>query len=618
MSKLKQIFEEKHFKYFSYILLAILMIIFFWFLGRFFNVNGFLETIELKTLDFRFNLTQRIIKPNPDVVILSIDDASLEVLEDKYGRWPWSRDIYSEAVEYLESQGVDAIAFDLMFIGHQKGFESKDRELAKTIARYNNVYASMNFDEREEKNPPVLPEALKVNVENQSSTIDFSSSTFANCRLILDEILKLTPNIGIINLKRDEDGISRQCSLFDIYQGNFYPYLAFKVAYNYLKKHENLNTDKFVINKDNQLLLGNRKIQLGNNGKMLLNWYGPNQTYTYIPFWRAIKSAESLKKGQNPGIPVGYFKNKVVFVGTTALALFDIKSVPLSSVYPGVEIQATAFNNILDNNSVKRVDKVTDILICFLLCVIIGISVVKLRSTLASSFATLIIAALYILIVSILFQNFFVWVGIVNQIMVIALTFTFTYVIKYLMKSRDFEYTYKLATTDGLTNLHNHRYFQEHLANSIERAKRYKANFSLLLVDIDFFKKFNDTYGHQAGDAVLRQVADTLKKSVRTLDLVARYGGEEMAIILDNADIEEALGIADKICKAVALKPFKLSDSVERHVTISLGVATYPRHGQTPTELIEFADKGLYRAKENGRNQVGSIEDYTVSDQIII
>ncbi|MDD3150165.1 MAG: GGDEF domain-containing protein, partial [Candidatus Gastranaerophilales bacterium] len=190
---------------------------------------------------------------------------------------------------------------------------------------------------------------------------------------------------------------------------------------------------------------------------------------------------------------------------------------------------------------------------------------------------------------------------------VALITFTVIYIIKYINKSKDFEYTYKLATTDGLTNLYNHRYFQEHMTNSIETCKRYDSHFSLLLIDIDFFKKFNDTYGHQAGDAVLKQVAGLLKKTVRNSDLVARYGGEEMAIVLSNTDLEEALTTADKVCRAVADKPFKLSEQVTVNVTISLGVATYPQHGYAPQLLIEFADQGLYRAKENGRNQVGSI-----------
>ncbi|MBQ4122764.1 GGDEF domain-containing protein, partial [bacterium] len=165
-----------------------------------------------------------------------------------------------------------------------------------------------------------------------------------------------------------------------------------------------------------------------------------------------------------------------------------------------------------------------------------------------------------------------------------------------------------LATTDGLTELYNHRFFQEQMKTMIAEAKKEDTNFSLVLLDIDFFKKFNDTYGHQAGDAVLKHVARTLKMCVRKDDYVCRYGGEEMTILLNNIPEEIALKTAEKICAAIAEKKYKLSPELEVNVTISLGVATYPENGKTAEELIEYADKCLYNAKENGRNQVGHIE----------
>ena len=139
----------------------------------------------------------------------------------------------------------------------------------------------------------------------------------------------------------------------------------------------------------------------------------------------------------------------------------------------------------------------------------------------------------------------------------------------------------------------------------IENSKRYETEFSLIILDIDFFKKFNDTFGHQAGDAVLRQVAQTLKRNVRATDIVCRYGGEEMSIILPNTGKDVAYSTAEKICKRVSDNKFRLIGDKEVTVTISLGVSTYPYDGNTASELIEAADKRLYNAKHNGRNQVG-------------
>ena len=200
------------------------------------------------------------------------------------------------------------------------------------------------------------------------------------------------------------------------------------------------------------------------------------------------------------------------------------------------------------------------------------------------------------------FEN--LWLELIYPLIFSIAAFTLAYIGKYLVKSRDFEQQYKLATTDGLTELYNHRYFQEQIRMQVEQAKRYSTNFSLIIIDIDFFKKFNDTFGHQSGDAVLRQVAQTLKKNVRSTDIVCRYGGEEMSIILPNTIKDEAFTTAQKICNRVAEKKFKLIGDKETGVTISLGVATFPFDGDTAQKIIEAADKKLYEAKNNGRNQV--------------
>lgn len=609
MNKFKELLREKKFRHIFYVFFTFLMVFFLFAVGHVTQVNQFFDSIELKTYDFRFGIPNKDLKANPKIVILTIDDNSLEFLEEEFGRWPWNRNIYSKMIHYLEKGKVDQIIFDLMFIGYQKGSEHNDKELARVMGSYPNIYTSMNFDSRTDKVSPVLPEYIKTSLEVKSKSIDFSELEYTNVRLILDEIIRHNKNVGMINLARDYDGISRRCPLFLKYKNDFYPYLAFKAAIDYVEKHENVKIDKFTIEKDNSILIADKKIHLGNDGKMLINWYGSNNSFEYIPFYKVIKSINNIQAGKSPIIPADYFKDKVVFVGVTATSLFDIKSTPLSSIYPGVEVQATVYNNIIDRTSIKKAGVPFNLFAGLVLMALTVLLVIKIRSSFFSSFATILLAIFYIVFASYLLRYHFLWIEVVNQVIAITLTFTLTFIVKYLLKSRDFEHTYKLATTDGLTGLHNHRYFQEHMANSIERSKRYKENFSLLLIDIDHFKKFNDTYGHQAGDAVLRQVAETLKKMVRSSDLVARYGGEEMAIVLDNTGVREAMQIADKVCKQVADKPYKLSEGIEKHVTISIGVSTFPFHGETSAELIEYSDRGLYRAKENGRNQVGSLED---------
>ena len=250
---------------------------------------------------------------------------------------------------------------------------------------------------------------------------------------------------------------------------------------------------------------------------------------------------------------------------------------------------------------------IVECILTLIIALAIGYMVMRTRSTIIALGGTFLIVFGYIIFAYFLMKYFSLWISIILPVTAILTVFVVAYIVKYLLKSRDFEHQYKLATTDGLTELYNHRFFQEQMLMQVENCKRYNSQFSLLLIDIDFFKKFNDTYGHQAGDAVLKQVAQALKKNVRSTDIVCRYGGEEMTIILSNTEKDEAIITAQKICQAVAKRPFKLSADEESHVTISLGVSTYPQDGTTPAQLIEHSDKGLYLAKENGRNQVGLV-----------
>ena len=161
---------------------------------------------------------------------------------------------------------------------------------------------------------------------------------------------------------------------------------------------------------------------------------------------------------------------------------------------------------------------------------------------------------------------------------------------------------YELAITDGLTRLFIHRYFQARLEEEIMRAKRYHTTISLILFDIDHFKKFNDTYGHQQGDIVLVDVAKLIKQTVRdTVDIPARYGGEEFTIILPETDAKGAQLVAERLRKTIETFPFPGQDK-QLNVTISVGIATFPDHASSRGVLIKKADIALYACKEAGRN----------------
>jgi diguanylate cyclase (GGDEF)-like protein len=168
-----------------------------------------------------------------------------------------------------------------------------------------------------------------------------------------------------------------------------------------------------------------------------------------------------------------------------------------------------------------------------------------------------------------------------------------------------YQETKRLAITDGLTDLYNHNYFQDNLKSEIVRTKRYEHYLSLLMLDIDRFKNYNDTYGHVQGDSILKSLARILKKQTREVDIVARYGGEEFVIILPETGRKKAKSIAYRVKKAVEAHEFSAKDLPGGNkITISIGGAVFPDDAKAQKELIESADKALYKAKEAGRNRV--------------
>jgi two-component system cell cycle response regulator len=170
--------------------------------------------------------------------------------------------------------------------------------------------------------------------------------------------------------------------------------------------------------------------------------------------------------------------------------------------------------------------------------------------------------------------------------------------------SRLFERVRNLSIRDGLTELLNHRHSLELLEREFQRVGRYEGGVGLLMIDIDHFKKVNDAHGHPVGDAVLREVAGLLRETLRAVDALGRYGGEEFIVILPHTRREETLATAERLRRAVAEHLFRVAGR-ELRVTVSVGVATFPSDRvDSPASLVREADQALYRAKQAGRNRV--------------
>ena len=162
-----------------------------------------------------------------------------------------------------------------------------------------------------------------------------------------------------------------------------------------------------------------------------------------------------------------------------------------------------------------------------------------------------------------------------------------------------------LANIDELTGLYNHRYFQEFLQKAINNADKEKQEVSLLFMDIDYFKNFNDVNGHQAGDLILKEIGQIMKSCIRSTDAVARYGGEEFAAILPNTTEHDAVKIGERIRASIQNTDFKGQENQpDKNITISIGISSYPKRAISKHQLINTADDALYRAKSFNRNRV--------------
>ncbi|MFN2267963.1 MAG: diguanylate cyclase, partial [Desulfonatronovibrio sp.] len=170
-----------------------------------------------------------------------------------------------------------------------------------------------------------------------------------------------------------------------------------------------------------------------------------------------------------------------------------------------------------------------------------------------------------------------------------------------------------LATTDELTGLWNRRHFSKGVRNELERARRYQKMFSLLMLDIDYFKKINDTYGHGAGDEVLRHFAHLLMKNLRQMDVAGRVGGEEFSIILPHTDMDGAYAIAERLRQSIAATPVNYQGH-KIHFTVSIGIASYQKDIKNEDEMFRMADNALYKAKSQGRNLVAIYENQSLKN----
>ncbi|MGQ0648515.1 MAG: diguanylate cyclase [Gemmatimonadaceae bacterium] len=193
----------------------------------------------------------------------------------------------------------------------------------------------------------------------------------------------------------------------------------------------------------------------------------------------------------------------------------------------------------------------------------------------------------------------FLWSDQVSRlILLVTATVLNVYIVRGIQKQRE------LSNADPLTGVFNRRFFDDYFASEIERAARFRSRIAIAMIDVDWFKQFNDRFGHAAGDVALKKVARALQLAVRRSDLVARYGGEEFVVLLRETDMHQAMERVEQMRQAIQSDAHVIGGARPVYITVSAGVSTWPSDGSTVSDLVATADRRMFEAKEAGRNRV--------------
>lgn len=531
-----------------------------------------IQRLALNGFDFSFRLRGPV-PCNDRIIIIEVSDDEIA----RVGRWPWSRDWHAALSTALTDLGAKIVFFD--FVLSEPSNEEDDAVLEQALQKNGNVY---------------LPEVL------------YPAPSSGTPLLPLPRFARYMKGTGSITIVPDIDGIVRKSRIiFRKEDGGFEPSIALRIAMDYRgQKLGAVTADGVELEGgDGSVCL----VPFAEKDTMFIDWLGEwKHTFRHFGYLQVLDAYRSARAGEAPCIPVEAFKGSICLVGSTATGLLDIKPTPLEPEYPGIGITATVINDILDGRFLRPVRPWLNTAILFLLCAIPAL-LMKGTRPLEEIFLAVFVGLAYGAVNFYFFKQGIV-LSLASPLIGLLATYIVLWSANFFRISRERQHFFKMSVTDSLTGIYNIRYFRLLLDSELMLAKpKGGSMFCVVMVDIDLFKQFNDTYGHLAGDFVLREVARTLRATVRSSDIVARYGGEEMIILLRGASFREGVAVMEKMRQNV--ENAKIRDEKRSYsVKISAGLAAY-RDGDTAETIIARADAGLYRAKSQGRNRCCAVED---------
>ncbi|MCM8761481.1 MAG: diguanylate cyclase [Candidatus Omnitrophica bacterium] len=540
-----------------------------------------LERLELLTLDLRFNLRHMKAKES-DIVFIDMAEDSVNAI----GRWPWPRKWHATIIQILSQYKPKAIAFDVIFSEPQD--ENDDLVLEEAMRQSGIVY---------------MPSIYDMNVQRLKFL--YKGEGVNAIHRPLDRFLAQAKGTGHINAIPDSDGILRRVPPIIGFGGNITYQFGMRIGFSLLGvKEEDILFDPKKHDIIFRLPTGElRRIPLDRNNQLIVNWLGRwGNEFNHYSFIDVIRSYVMIREGKKPIVDLNEFRDKICIIGLTAAGLIDIKPIPIQNAYPAVGTNAMMVHGVMKSDFLMEAPQVINYFLVILVSVLATIYLCNLRVLSGIIFAILGIVSYlaFSVAIFILFKTIIVtFYPIFGIMMAYVVTASYAQILQSVERTR----LLRQATRDGLTHLYNIRHFNLLLEAEFRNAAVYKfRNLSLMMADLDNFKKLNDTYGHQAGDLVLKEVAHIIQSKCRQVDVVGRYGGEEFIVMLTGAKIKDAADVAEKIRAAVEAKKFKFKNELYS-TSLSIGVVEYTKE-KTKDELVEKADTALYNAKREGKNRV--------------
>lgn len=491
------------------------------------------------------------------LVLVSIDSESIRIINR---HWPWERRIFAYIIKKLQDYSPRLIFFDFVFCGKSSRYD--DRLLKKALAIKDNIFIAAYIND---KGKYIEPDEMFRNDQKR---------------------------YGLINKPRDKDFFVRRARALVFSKDNYIIDYSFAIKMFSAFKALPM-VDLFYDNTTNALYLPGRDqtytINLYKDKTFDIDYSFLPKRLQIIPLWKLLKD-EVLAQD---------LYDKIILVGTTAEVIHDIYNTPLG-ILAGVVINAYEFLTLLNNQFYRYLPGgFSFLLILLIVSLTIMISYwLDLRKSLA--FFILIIGFVNFMAIGFYFYKIKIDAfGMMLLSLLVYIGVNFYKQIKLIMESSKLR---ELALTDSLTGVYVRRYFQLRIQYEWERAVRYQQNFAVIMLDIDKFKNINDSYGHLAGDYVLKELSNILKANCRKVDIICRYGGEEFCIIIPQVSKEQAFFHAEKLRREIAKYNFLYQDRILK-VTVSIGIAAFKEAiNTTPEELIRLADERLYLAKKRGRN----------------